>query len=67
MEVYGGRGRCVGGVRVWWDGWRNVVGGKVYGGRGGGVWERWRSVMGRVSCLVGGVKVSVEGVVCGKE
>ena len=37
---------------------------EVYGGRGGGVWEGWRSVMGRVEVCgmaawrcVGGVEV----------
>ena len=59
--------RCVGGVEecgrgggVWeggglWEGWR-CVGGMEVCGRGGGMWwEGWRNVVGRVSCVVGGV------------
>ena len=32
----------------------------------GGMWEGWRNVVGRVSCVVGGEKVSVGGVVSGR-
>ena len=45
----------------------SVVGGLEGCGGAGDVWEGWRSVVGRVSCVVGGENVSKGGVVFGKE
>ena len=55
VEVCGRRVKCVTGV-------------EVCGGRGEGVWDVWRSVVGGVRCVVRGVEVSVGRVeVCGRE
>ena len=43
--------------------WEGV---EVCGGRGGGVCERYRSVVGGVRCVVEGVRCVVEGVWCGE-
>ena len=50
------------GVEVWGVWWEGM---EVCGGAGD-VWEGW-SVVGRVSCVVGGENVSKGGVVFGKE
>ena len=54
---------CVGaGIVECLKGWRCVVGGVEVCGRGGGVWEGLRCVVGGVRCVVGGVMCMVGGV-----